>query len=211
MILVEWFCAELLLYSTTSGALISIWYRLIIGCLIYDISCLSYCIMMNRTCWNLDPFLSIGTTLSISIQKGFFEMLVNIDAACGKVQSTVVTDIMSFLCIGDFIPCFRNNDSFIMSDFIVVNGSEFLLPIMNMCHFLLCRSFCFTCRRRGLSPNKVLNNCLDINFLWLIYYILFFYLFTKMANLQPHDCRLADFQKQYHPFSFSNKPAVFFK
>lgn len=43
-----------------------------------------------------------------------------------------------------------------------------------------------------MSPNKVLNNCLDINFLWLIYYILLFCSFTKIANLQPHDCRLAD-------------------
>lgn len=43
-----------------------------------------------------------------------------------------------------------------------------------------------------MSPNKVLNNCLDINFLWLIYYILLFCSFTKIANLQPHDCRLAE-------------------
>lgn len=45
-----------------------------------------------------------------------------------------------------------------------------------------------------MSPNKVLNNCLDINFLWLIYYILLFCSFTKIANLQPHDCRLAEFK-----------------
>ena len=34
--------------------------------------------------------------------------------------------------------------------------------------------------------------CLDINFLWLIYNILLFCSFIKIANLQPPDCRLAE-------------------
>lgn len=139
---------RLLLFSTTYGASESIGNLFIIGCLVNDISCFRFCRMMDCSSLDSYPLCPEGSAFTITIHETLFKMLVDTDSCCSKIQSAVIADIMGHHGIYRFIPGFRNNYDFVMTNFFMMDNFILLFPAVYMTGFVFIWNICFTCRRR---------------------------------------------------------------